>query len=79
MALNEARSSDRIDVVFDVYKEKSIKNSEHLLRGRETGHLLQNISRTQIVRQWRTFLSRKTNKSMNLLLLSGSKSIVERD
>ena len=28
MALNDGRKSNRIDVVFDVYVENSIKNSE---------------------------------------------------
>ena len=63
MALNEGRQSNRIDVVFDTYQENSIKNSERSLRGRETGHQLQSITSTQIVRQWRTFLSRISNKT----------------
>ena len=54
---------NRIDVVFDTYKELSIKNSERLLRGEESGHQLCNITSTQIVRQWRNFLTRVTNKT----------------
>ena len=54
MALHEDGHSKRIDVVFDTYKEESIKNSERSLRGEETGHELQNITSTQIVRQWRS-------------------------
>ena len=63
MASKEGNQSQRIDVVFDTYKENSIKNSERSVRGEETGHQLQSITSSQIVRQWRTFLSRIKNKS----------------
>ena len=38
MTLNEGHHSERIDVVFDVYKEESIKNAEREKRGSSTGH-----------------------------------------
>ena len=63
MALREGSQSKRIDIVFDVYQENSIKNSERSVRGKETGHQLDSITSTQIVRQWRSFLSRISNKS----------------
>ena len=63
MALKEGSQSNRIDVVFDKYQENSIKNSERSVRGGETGHQLHSITGAQIVRQWRTFLSRITNKT----------------
>ena len=63
MAMKEGVRCNRIDVVFDTYKELSIKNSERLLRGEESGHQLCNITSTQIVRQWRNFLTRVTNKT----------------
>ena len=64
MALKEGSQSKRIDVVFDTYRDNSIKNSERSVRGEETaGHHLQSITASQIVRQWRTFLSRIKNKS----------------
>eukprot|EP00794_Sanderia_malayensis_P011670 gene11670-12878_t len=63
MELNEGGQNKRIDVVFDTYREKSIKNSERLLRGKETGHTLQSITGTQIVRQWRRFLTKVNNKN----------------
>ena len=63
MALSEGRQSSRVDVVFDTYVENSIKNCERTVRGGETGHELQSISATQIVRQWKTFLSRVVNKN----------------
>ena len=63
MAMKEGLSCNRIDVVFDTYKELSIKNSERQLRGEESGHQLVNITSTQIVRQWRNFLTRVSNKT----------------
>lgn len=38
MVLNEGGKSNRIDVVFDMYCENFIKNSERLLRGEESGY-----------------------------------------
>ena len=38
VALSEGRQSNRIDVVFDTYRQNSIKNSERSARGGETGH-----------------------------------------
>jgi len=63
MAIKEGVWCNRIDVVFDTYKELSIKNSERQLRGEEPGHQLVNITSTQIVRQWRNFLTRVSNKT----------------
>ena len=51
IALREGAQCKRVYVVFDVYQEKSIKNSERLMRGEEIGHQLCNITRSQIVRQ----------------------------
>ena len=67
MALKEGSQSHRIDVVFDTYQENSIKNSERSSRGEETGHQLQAITGKQIVRQWRSFLTRVHNKT-NLVI-----------
>ena len=63
MALKEGSQSKWIDVVFDSYQENSIKNSKRSVRGEETGHQLQSITASQIVRQSRIFLSRIKNKS----------------
>ena len=71
MALREGSQSNRIDVVFDTYKKNSIKNSERSVRGEETGHQLQSITSTQIVRQWRAFLSRITNKTSLIAFIVG--------
>ena len=71
MAMKEEAQCNRIDVVFDTYKELSIKNSEQLLRGEESGHQLCNITSTQIVRQWRSFLTRVTNKTSLITFIVG--------
>lgn len=63
MAMKEGVRCNRIHVVFHTYKELSIKNSERQLRGEESGHQLVNITSTQIVRQWRNFLTRVRNKT----------------
>ena len=69
MALREEADSDRIDVVFDTYRENSIKNSERSLRGGEAGHQLQSITGTHIVRQWRRFMSTVNNKTSLITFL----------
>ena len=63
MALKDGSSSDRIDIVFDTYQDTSIKNCERLARGEELGLKLQDITASQIVRQWRSFLAHVGNKS----------------
>ena len=63
MALREGEQCKRIDVVFDTYQEISIKNSERSKPGEETGHQLRSIPSSQIVRQWRTFLTKVNNKT----------------
>ena len=63
MALNDGRKSNWIDVVFDVYVENSIKNSERSLWGEETGFEVKDITSTQKVRQWRSILTRISNKT----------------
>ena len=39
--LHEGCQSNRIDVVFDTYREKSIKNAERTMRGEVAGGLFQ--------------------------------------
>ena len=63
MALKDGNQSNRIDFVFDKYQENSIKYSERSVRGEESGHHLQSITSTQIVTQWKAFLSRISNKT----------------
>ena len=52
MGLNEGGpQSTRIDIVFDMYREISIKNVERSIRGEVQGVQLANITATQIIRQ----------------------------
>lgn len=77
MALNEGSQSNRVDVVFDTYCENSIKDSERSLRGEESGHQLQGITGTMIVRQWRNFLTRVKNKSSLISFIVGEWRMAE--
>lgn len=44
MVLKEGSQSNQVDVVFDIYQEKSIKNSERSVKGEESGHQFQSKS-----------------------------------
>ena len=64
VALNEGGpQSTRIDIVFDTYREISIKNVERGIRGEVQGVQLAYITATQIIRQWRRLLSKMKNKT----------------
>jgi hypothetical protein len=65
LALNEGRSCNRIDVVFDVYKSISIKSAERQLRGAHAQDSIcyKNLTSGQKVQQWRKFLTDGKNKS----------------
>ena len=54
-------------MVFDVYREESIKNAERQLRTKEPGVEFKHIASGHIVKQWRAFLSSSINK-MNLII-----------
>ena len=54
MVFKEGLHSSRIDIMFDTYM--SIKNVKQTLRGDDQGLQLQNISETQLVKQWKMFL-----------------------
>ena len=62
MILREGATSKRIDVVFDVYRETSIKNREREKRGGYTGIEYRNIQPDHRIQQWRKFLSNPQNK-----------------
>ena len=61
--LHEGTRSQRIDVVFDVYLEDSIKNAERVNRGCTTGLQFRNIAPGHRMQQWRKFLSSSDNKA----------------
>ena len=58
--LHERTNSKRIDVIFDVYKENSIKNAEREKRG--AGNKFKNIQFEHKVQKWRKFLLNPKNK-----------------
>ena len=55
--------SSRIDVVFDVYLDESIKNDERVNRGSNSGILFSNIVAGHKVKQWRRLLSSPKSRS----------------
>ena len=61
MVFKEGAHSSRIDIMFDTYM--SIKNVEQTLRGDDQDLQLQNISKTQLVKQWKKFLRQSYNKA----------------
>ena len=62
MVLREGASSKQIDVVFDVYRETSIKNTERERPGCQAGNEYRNLQPDHRVRQKRKFLSNPQNK-----------------
>ena len=65
-ALHTGTESSRIDVVFDVYLDESVKNAERVNRGSDSGILFSNIVAGHKVKQWRRLLS--SSKSKNNLI-----------
>ena len=57
-------NSERLGVVFDVYRESSIKDTERVNRGAGSGVRFNNISAGHRIKQWRSFLSEAHNKTM---------------
>ncbi|KAK3741541.1 hypothetical protein QZH41_002925 [Actinostola sp. cb2023] len=60
-ALRAATGSARVDVVFDVYNDNSIKNSERVRRG--SGILFTNIAPGHKIQQWRRLLACSASKT----------------
>ena len=63
MAQKEGARSRRIDVVFDTYRDLSIKYTERTKRNEEAGLQVKDITANQMIKQWRRFLSADTNKT----------------
>jgi len=63
MAFREAEGSDRIDIVFDVYKTLSIKNAERQSRNIVDSIVYKSITAGQEVKQWANFKNNSTNKT----------------
>ena len=62
LILAESKGCDRVDMVFDVYKDGSIKDAERVMRGSEESTHFKNIAPGHNVQQWRTFLRGSENK-----------------
>ena len=60
--LNKAATFIRIDIVFDVYKDISIKAAGRRKRQRATTLKFSTIISTHKIKQWHEFLSNATNK-----------------
>ena len=56
MALNKGTWSDRIDVVFDDYRDDSIRSAERENRGEGSGSDFRNLQAVHQVKQLRKFL-----------------------
>ena len=61
--LHEGAESERIDVVFDVYRQTSIKDAERLNWGRDITLQYKNLAGGHHIQQWRTFLCSRSNKT----------------
>ena len=61
--LHEGAQSSRIDMVFDVYLEESIKNAERCNRGSGSGIQFKQITPGHKIKQWRKFFDSSSNKS----------------
>ena len=72
-AVNEASQSSPNDIVFDTYRENSIKEVERDGRQSNTGSIqLKNITAKQTVVQWKKFQQLQTKPvSLNFLYKSG--------
>ena len=63
MVFKEGSHSSRIDIVLDTYRNMSINNVERTLRVDDQGLQLQNISETQLAKQWKKFFRQSYNKA----------------
>ena len=81
--LREAEGSDRVDVVFDVYRDISIKSAERdlELRGESDAITFKNLAAGQKVKQFKNFYAMVTTKQVlsDLLWNTGKKHRVARD
>ena len=61
--MNEGKSYERIDAIFDVYRDVSIKTPERVKRGEKEAPTFHNILAGNKVTQWSQFLKNAQNKS----------------
>ena len=70
MALNEGTSTDRIDVVFDDYRDGSMKRAERENRGEGSGSKFRNFQADHQVKQWRKLLCSSRNKQALIVFVT---------
>ena len=61
--MTERGQSSRADVVFDVYRDKSIKNTERKNRGDADATQYKNILSTHKIKMWKQFIKSSQNKA----------------
>ena len=66
---NEGGTSDRIDVIFDDYREESVQNAEQEKRGEGSGSEYCNIQADHKIKQWRKFWCNSKNKQAFIVFL----------
>ena len=59
----ESAPCSRVDVVFDVYRDKSINNAERKTRGNADATQYKYILPTQKIKQWHQFIKSSHNKA----------------
>jgi len=67
--LHEGSKCHRIDVVFDVYREMSIKDAERSNRTSDTGIRCKNTAPGNKIQQWRNFLCSHANNTAEIRFL----------
>ena len=63
LALHDREKNDRIDVVIDVYRKTSIKNTEICNCGSDDSPKFKNIALAHTIHQWRKFLGSSANET----------------
>ena len=69
-AMQEGSQSIRIDIVFDVYRLNSIKNTERVHLGETSTAVHKNLYVGQQFQQWKRFLSSSANKTSFIKFLA---------
>jgi hypothetical protein len=72
LVLNDGRGSQRIDIVFDVYKDQSIKSAERILRGAKDGLLFHEIKAGHRIKNWKRLLANSESKNRLTIFLAES-------
>ena len=78
--LSDGRGSSRIDVVFDIYREKSIKTAEQAERGSKLGIVFSQIKPWHRIMNWKRILaSIETKAKLTKFTAEKWKELLQRD